>query len=46
MRFFNGPPCPPGHPFDPFGEDRIYFREKIEAAELFAPPEDRDPTFF
>lgn len=19
---FPGPPCPPGHPFDPFGEDR------------------------
>ena len=34
------------HPFDPFGEDRHYFREKIEAAELFAPPEDRNPRFF
>ena len=41
-----GPPCPPGHPFDPFGEDREYFKERVEAAPLFAPPEERDPNFF
>ena len=41
-----GPPCPPGHPFDPFGEDREYFKERVEGAPLFAPPEERDPNFF
>lgn len=46
MRNYDGPPCPPGHPFDPFGEDREYFKERIEAAALFAPPEERDPNFF
>lgn len=35
-----------GHPFDPFGEDRQYFKERIEAAALFAPPEERNPNFF
>lgn len=43
---FAGPPCPPGHPFDPFGEDREYFKERVEGAPLFAPPEERDPNFF
>ena len=43
---FLGPPCPPGHPFDPFGEDREYFKERVEGAALFAPPEERDPNFF
>lgn len=43
---FIGPPCPPGHPFDPFGEDREYFKERVEGAPLFAPPEERDPNFF
>eukprot|EP00347_Sterkiella_histriomuscorum_P019960 403339632 len=41
-----GPPCPPGHPYDPFGEDREYFKERVEGAALFAPPEERDPHFF
>lgn len=41
-----GPPCPPGHPYDPFGEDREYFKERVEGAALFAPPEERDPNFF
>ena len=40
-----GPPCPPGHPYDPFGEDREYFKERVEGAALFAPPEERDPNF-
>lgn len=31
---------------DPFGEDRQYFKERIEAAALFAPPEERNPNFF
>lgn len=43
---FLGPPCPPGHPYDPFGEDREYFKERVEGAALFAPPEERDPNFF
>lgn len=46
QREYIGPPCPPGHPFDPFGEDREYFKERIEAAALFAPPEERNPNFF
>lgn len=41
-----GPPCPPGHENDPFGEDREYFRERVEGCALFAPPEERDPNFF
>ena len=45
-RSYVGPPCPPGHPYDPFGEDREYFKERVEGAALFAPPEERDPNFF
>lgn len=41
-----GPPCPPGHEWDPFGEDREYFKERVEGAALFAPPEERNPHFW